>query len=136
MAEADKTRFHFGDAVGAVVKVSQSVADTTTKVTAAADKIKADADSVAQDAETVASNTVLEEISQPSKVSKDAWQNRERMAYISLFSMVGVTVGLFFVNDAKKLEELAVALTWFYGAMGGIVAAFMGFKAYAQVRGK
>jgi len=62
------------------------------------------------------------------------WQNRRRMAWLSAFTLTGVTVWIFLNNDASEAQqELLTSVIWVHGA---IVGAYMGFKMWERQMGK
>lgn len=67
------------------------------------------------------------------EMQKRRWKNRRRMAWISLGSMIGVTLILLFVPIPDgRLKILAEAITWFYLAATSIIGAYMGFTTWAS----
>lgn len=67
--------------------------------------------------------------------SSQLWRNRRRMAYISLFSMIVVT--LYIISpwiDESRLKLLEMVITWFYTVMASIIASYMGFTTWAYIK--
>ena len=63
------------------------------------------------------------------------WQNRRRMAYISLFSMIFVTAWAMSPwIDVDRLKALESVLTWFYTATASIIAGYMVFTTWAYIK--
>jgi hypothetical protein len=64
--------------------------------------------------------------------TKTTWQNRRRMAWTALISMIGVTIFLLYgpIPDSR-LKILADPITWFYFCDASIVGAYMGFTTWA-----
>lgn len=62
------------------------------------------------------------------------WKNRRRMAWVSLISMVLITVLILFTNlvPESRLKILSEVITWYYFASASIIGAYMGFTAYAS----
>lgn len=69
-------------------------------------------------------------------LDKKRWENRRRMAWISLASMVGFTVLIVFTDivPESRLEILAEVITWFYFACSSVIGAYMGFTTWASVK--
>jgi hypothetical protein len=69
---------------------------------------------------------------------KDAgvrWDNRRRMAWISLVSMIIITLLMMFVVDTSKLDSLEVVITWFYMGCVSVIGSYIGFTTYASIKG-
>jgi hypothetical protein len=138
MPDIDTRKFTLGAAVDAVKDVTSDVSSAASSVTTAATAVTTTVQtaSTAADGSTTSSSLMTIDNSIPKNLQTETWYNRQAMAYIALFAMIIATGALYFIPDVKRIEQLAIALTWFYGAMGGIVAAFMGFKAWSDSRGK
>lgn len=67
-------------------------------------------------------------------LEKIRWQNRRRMAWISLFSMLLLTVMILFTDmiNIEKLKVLSEVITWFYFSCASVIGAYMGFTAWAS----
>lgn len=63
----------------------------------------------------------------PTPDPKTRWQNRRRMAWIALISMLVVTGLSFFVVAESRLKLLSDVINMFYLAMASIVGAYVGF---------
>ena len=63
----------------------------------------------------------------PKPDSKSRWQNRRRMAWIALTSILVVTVLAFFVVAESRLKLLGDVINMFYLSMASIVGAYVGF---------
>jgi uncharacterized membrane protein len=65
---------------------------------------------------------------------KRRWQNRRRMAWVSLVSMIGVTVLILFTNivPVERLNVLSEVITWFYFCCASVIGAYMGFTTWAS----
>lgn len=59
--------------------------------------------------------------------SKSRWQNRRRMAWIALISILVVTLLAFFVVEESRLKLLGDVINMFYLSMASIVGAYVGF---------
>ncbi len=63
------------------------------------------------------------------------WQNRRKMAYIALLSMVLVTAYMMSpYMDLGRIKALESVITWFYTVMASIIAAYMGFTTWAYIK--
>lgn len=70
-------------------------------------------------------------------IDKIRWQNRRRMAWTSLSSII-VFTGLIFFTDlvpVEKLKVLTEVITWYYFSCATVIGAYMGFTTYASVKG-
>lgn len=65
------------------------------------------------------------------------WKHRRRMAYMSLVSIIGVTLILLGpwvpVERVAKLSDL---ISWFYFSLASIVGAYMGFATWSGKQSK
>jgi len=66
---------------------------------------------------------------------KKRWQNRRRMAWVSLVSMIIVTILILFVVPESRLNILSEVITWFYFAMTSIIGAYMSVTTWAHIKG-
>ena len=73
-----------------------------------------------------------------SDVMKTRWKNRRRMAWISLISIVVVTVLILFTNivEVERLKVLSEVITWFYFSCASIIGMYMGATTFAHIKGK
>jgi len=55
------------------------------------------------------------------------WQNRRKMAWIALVSILIVTILAFFVVEESRLKLLGDVINMFYLSMASIVGAYVGF---------
>lgn len=62
--------------------------------------------------------------------------DRRRMAWLSLLSIFAVTGVALFYLPLERLEKLDDIISWFYMTTGSIVAAYYGFKTWAQIKKK
>ncbi len=58
---------------------------------------------------------------------KSRWQNRRKMAWIALMSILIVTILAFFVVEESRLKLLGDVINMFYLSMASIVGAYVGF---------
>lgn len=63
----------------------------------------------------------------PTPDPKTRWQNRRRMAWIALTSILVVTVLAFFIVPESRLKLLGDVINMFYLSMASIVGAYVGF---------
>ena len=56
--------------------------------------------------------------------------NRRRQAWVSLWSMVVVTLLLMFAVPESKIKLITDILPFFYITMAGVVGAYHGFSAW------
>ena len=82
------------------------------------------------------SNDELIEAERDLLIQKKKWQNRRRMAWVSLISMVGITVLILFTNivSIERLKVLSDVITWFYFSCASVIGSYMGFTTYASVK--
>lgn len=67
--------------------------------------------------------------------SSNLWKNRRKMAYISLFAIIAVTVYVLSPwMDSDRLKLLETVITWFYTVMASVIASYMGFTTWAYIR--
>ncbi len=60
------------------------------------------------------------------------WRSRRRMAIAALCWIIVETLLLFYTVPESKLAVLQEPITWSYFVMGGIITAYMGFKAFGK----
>jgi len=65
-------------------------------------------------------------------LKKATWRSRRKMAFISLAWIILETLLLFFVVPESKILVLKEPISASYYVMGGIVAAYMGFKSFSK----
>lgn len=65
-----------------------------------------------------------------AKVEMIKRTSRRRQAWISLFSIVAVTLLLIFGVSEERLKALDTVLPFFYITMGSIIGAYHGFSAW------
>ena len=65
---------------------------------------------------------------------KKRWQNRRRMAWFSLVSMIVITWTILFTNyvPIEKLKVLSEVITWYYFCSASVIGAYMGFTTWAS----
>lgn len=66
------------------------------------------------------------------KLTKMTWRSRRKMAIAAFSWTVIQTLLLFFAIPTEKIEALNIPITSSYYIMGGIVVAYMGFKAFGK----
>ena len=62
-----------------------------------------------------------------NKPPKSRWKNRRRMAWLSLISILIVTILAFFIVAESRLKLLGDVINMFYLTMASIVGAYVGF---------
>lgn len=62
----------------------------------------------------------------------DKWKNRRRMAWVSLYSIIVVTIMAFYCVPIEKLKVLESVITWFYTIQGGIVGSYIGLATFSE----
>ena len=60
------------------------------------------------------------------------WRSRRRMAIAAFAWFIIQTLLIFYTIPIDKLRVLGEPITWSYFVLGGIVTAYMGFKAFAR----
>ena len=67
---------------------------------------------------------------------KKRWANRRRMAWLSLISMIGITVLILFTElvSVERLDVLGEVITWFYFCCASVIGAYMGFTTWASIK--
>ena len=60
------------------------------------------------------------------------WRSRRRMAISAGIWMIIETLLLFFAVPESKLAVLQEPITWSYFVCGGVITAYMGFKAFGK----
>jgi hypothetical protein len=66
--------------------------------------------------------------------SAKRWKNRRRMAWISLFAILIVTYYMMFKIEVERITALEQVITWFYTVMGSIIASYVGFATFDDVK--
>lgn len=68
--------------------------------------------------------------------NKLRWQNRRRMAWLCLISMILITFVILFTDwcPESRLKILAEVITWYYFTTASIIGAYMGFTTWASRR--
>lgn len=72
------------------------------------------------------------------ELEKVRWQNRRRMAWLSLLAMIALTYVILFTNFAsiERLSVLDDVITWFYLCCASVIGAYMGVTTWASMKGK
>lgn len=78
-------------------------------------------------------NTIpVEDPNHPSR-----WKHRRRMAYVSLVSIIAVTLILLGPwVPVERVDKLSDLISWFYFSLASIVGAYMGFATWSAKVGK
>jgi len=71
-------------------------------------------------------------------LTKRRWQNRRRMAWVSLLSMIIVTYMILFTNlvSVERLGVLSEVITWYYFCSASVIGMYMGATTWASIKGK
>ena len=71
-------------------------------------------------------------------LKKKRWENRRRMAWVSLISMILVTMLILFTEIVKieRLNVLTEVITWFYFSCASVIGMYMGATTWASIKGK
>lgn len=73
-------------------------------------------------------------------LNKKRWQNRRRMAWVSLSSMIIMAYCITFTSivSESRLKVLSDGgvLTWFFLGCVSVIGAYMGVTTYASIKGK
>lgn len=69
-------------------------------------------------------------------LDKKRWENRRRMAWMSLVSIIAVTILILFTDlvPESRLQILSEVITWFYFSLASVIGAYMGFTTWASVK--
>ena len=72
-----------------------------------------------------------------NKEGKLRWQNRRRMAWLSLASILVITVLILFTKivPESRLTILGDVITWFYFSMASVIGMYMGATTFASIKG-
>ena len=81
---------------------------------------------------------VKEAIDNDPALNKKRWQNRRRMAWVSLLSMTLVTYLILFTNlvPEERLKILGEVITWYYFCSASIIGMYMGATTWASISKK
>lgn len=63
------------------------------------------------------------------------FMSRRNMAWVSLISMIIVTLLMMFVVPPERIKVLESVITWFYMGVTTVIGAYMGTTTYAFVAG-
>ena len=72
------------------------------------------------------------DVTNSDKTAIKTWRSRRRMAIAALAWLILETLLLFYTLPVDKITALNTPITSSYYVMGGIVAAYMGFKAFGK----
>jgi hypothetical protein len=72
------------------------------------------------------------------EMQKKKWKNRRRMAWVSMISMVVITILILFTNlvPESRLKILSEVITWYYFSCISVVGIYMGATTWASIKGK
>ena len=85
----------------------------------------------------MADDDIQQDLGNDPALNKKRWQNRRRMAWTSLLSMIVVTYLILFTNlvPEERLKILSEVITWYYFCSASVIGAYMGFT-WASKSGK
>ena len=66
------------------------------------------------------------------KLKVMTWRSRRRLAIAAGIWMIIETLLLFYTIPESKLSVLQEPITWSYFVCGGVITAYMGFKAFGK----
>ena len=69
-------------------------------------------------------------------LTKMRWKNRRRMAWLSLVSMITVTILILFTEfvSIERLNVLTEVITWFYFCCASVIGMYMGATTWASIK--
>jgi len=72
------------------------------------------------------------------ELMKNRWKNRRRMAWLSLVSIILVTMLILFTEivQIERLKVLTEVITWFYFSCASVIGMYMGATTWASIKGK
>lgn len=68
------------------------------------------------------------------KLLNEKWKNRRRMAWVSLYSILIVTILALYSVPMERLVVLEQIITWFYFVLGSIIGAYVGFSTLEEMK--
>lgn len=69
------------------------------------------------------------------KLQRSMWSGRRRMAWLSLVSMISLTIILLFAHISEtRLATLQEPIIWAYFCFTGVIAAYMGSSVIPNLR--
>jgi len=81
-----------------------------------------------------------EKLEHQIKLDKIKWENRRRMAWVSLFAIIAQTLLLIFLPNSllsnEKIVVMKEPLTWAYWCEASVILAYMGFTTWAYINDK
>lgn len=70
------------------------------------------------------------------KDREDIWNNRRRMAWLSLWGIIAPTIFIILhIHDPNTIDKIGVMMSWYYLSLASIVGAYFGFRAWASIKG-
>lgn len=67
---------------------------------------------------------------------KKKWTNRRRMAWVSLSSIVLLTIYMFHIMEVPRIEVLKGTIEWVYTLLTTIVLGYLGLATYQDIKDK
>lgn len=70
------------------------------------------------------------------EANKLRWKNRRRMAWLSLISMIVITILILFTELAsvERMKVLADVVTWYYFTSTSIIGFYVGATTWAHMK--
>jgi hypothetical protein len=66
------------------------------------------------------------------KLAKKRFQNKAALAWVSMVSMIGFTIALWFLVPETRLKIVAEASAWIYFAFTSVIGASLGLKTWSE----
>lgn len=67
-----------------------------------------------------------------AKLERKRFQNKMGLAWVSMASLIGFTIALWFFVPESRLNIIAEASAWIYFAFTSVIGAAMGFKTWSE----
>lgn len=81
-----------------------------------------------------------EQILFQTNIEKRKWENRRRMAWVSLFALIIQTLLIILLPTSwlsvEKITVMKEPITWAYWCQSAIILGYMGFTTWAYVNDK
>lgn len=69
-----------------------------------------------------------------NEIERNKWRGRRKMAWVSLISMIVVTILVLFIVPKDRLTILGDVVTWFYFSMSSIIGFYVGSTTWATIK--
>lgn len=67
------------------------------------------------------------------EITREKWKSRRAMAWVSLITIIVVTVLFMFKIPMEKLDKLSDALSWLFISLTSIIGAYIGFASFPEI---